>query len=503
MSANARWRTTVAMVKVTVPVLFLIVFMATNGYPGGGDHHIKRVLFISVDGMHALDLSVYVRAHPESTLAKLSAHGVVYTQAWTSRPSDSFPGTLAEFTGGTPISTGVWYCLSYDHKLSPPRSKCATLGTAVLYDDRMDYNPHALDGGGGLDPSKLPLDPSRGCSPVYPHQYLRVNTIFEVAKAHGLRTAWTDKHPVYDIVNGPSGHGVDDLFNPEISADAGGGRNYQSNVALTEKYDEIKVEATLNQIAGKDHTGKRAVGVPAIFGMNFQAVNTGQKKAPGGYRDSAATPAPELAGAFHFIDESLGRMVEALAKSNLLNSTLIIVTAKHGNAPIDPLQFRRVSPTPSDIVEKAGNSAFARQLGIAVLWLRHQDRTQEILSKFTDPEARAALMISKIYSGPSLELFANNPATDSRVPDIIVEPRMGVDYSGIGANIAEHGGFNVEDRNVVLLVADYGNPRIAGHVLKSTVDATQLAPTIAVALGLDPLQLEAVRKEKTSPLPEF
>lgn len=82
------------------------------------DHHVKRVLFISIDGMHALDVANYVKAHPDSALAKLSAHGVTYTQAWTSKPSDSFPGTLAEFTGGTPISTGVWYCISYDRKLS-------------------------------------------------------------------------------------------------------------------------------------------------------------------------------------------------------------------------------------------------------------------------------------------------------------------------------------------------------------------------------------------------
>jgi len=43
---------------------------------------------------------------------------------------------------------------------------------------------------------------------VYPHTYLRVNTIFEAARAHGLRTAWSDKHPAYEILNGPSGAGA-------------------------------------------------------------------------------------------------------------------------------------------------------------------------------------------------------------------------------------------------------------------------------------------------------
>ncbi len=494
---------------IMIAALTAIFMVQAGGRAGGARgprvrHHIKRILFISIDGMHALDLANYVRDHPDSTLAKLSAHGVTYTQSLTSRPSDSFPGTLAEFTGGSPLTTGVWYCLSYDRKLSPPHSKCATIGTAVLYDQRMDYNPHLLDAGGGLDPAKLPLDPSRGCAPVYPHNYLRVNTIFEVIKAHGLRTAWSDKHPVYDILNGPSGRGVDDLFDPEISADAGGGKTYQSTVALTEKYDEIKVRATLNEIAGKDHTGRRAVGVPAIFGMNFQAVNTGQKKSPGGYQDSQGTPTPLLADAFHFVDVSLGRMVAALAARHLLESTLIIITAKHGNAPIDPLQYQRVSPTPSDLLVKMGEPpAFARQLGISVLWLRHQDKTLQIVRKLYNPEVWSALRISNIYSGASLQLFANDPARDSRVPDIIIEPRTGVDYSEILTNIAEHGGFNVEDRNVALMLVDYGNPAIAGHVLKTPVDATQLAPTIAVALGLDPMELEAVRVEKTAPLPEF
>ena len=37
--------------------------------------------------------------------------------------------------------------------------------------------------------------------------------------------------------------------------------------------------------------------------MNFQVVNTGQKKNPGGYIDDAGTPAPALAEAFRFVDD--------------------------------------------------------------------------------------------------------------------------------------------------------------------------------------------------------
>lgn len=74
--------------------------MAREGDNDG--NHAKHVLLISVDGMHALDLSNYVAAHPNSTLAQLSAHGKTYTNATTSQPSDSFPGLAGLVTGGSP-----------------------------------------------------------------------------------------------------------------------------------------------------------------------------------------------------------------------------------------------------------------------------------------------------------------------------------------------------------------------------------------------------------------
>ena len=84
-------------------------------------HPVRHVLLISVDGLHALDLSNYVATHPGSTLAALSQHGVTYSNNATSTPSDSFPGLASLLTGGSPVTTGFWYDDTYNRALSPPR----------------------------------------------------------------------------------------------------------------------------------------------------------------------------------------------------------------------------------------------------------------------------------------------------------------------------------------------------------------------------------------------
>src|SRR5208337_3380973 len=91
----------------------------------------------------------------------------------------------------------------------------------------------------------------------------------------GARTAWADKHPAYDMVNGPSGKGVDDLYTPEIT-NAPGFDNTVS-VVCTAQNDALKVQAVLNEIHGLSSNGLKKVGIPAVFGMNFQAVSVGQK----------------------------------------------------------------------------------------------------------------------------------------------------------------------------------------------------------------------------------
>src|SRR5262249_14542968 len=114
----------------------------------------RHVLLISVDGLHASDLAVYVGAHPGSTLARLTARGTTYQHALPPVPSDSSPGLRGMTTGGTRGSTGVYYDNPYDRSLSPPKSNCiGSPGTAVVYDESIDRDPKALDGGGGIDPA--------------------------------------------------------------------------------------------------------------------------------------------------------------------------------------------------------------------------------------------------------------------------------------------------------------------------------------------------------------
>ena len=484
-----------AALMAPAPSLDAISASTRGGEDGRGA--VSHVLLMSIDGLHASDLVRFASTNPTSALARLTHRGTSFLNASTSKPSDSFPGLLAMLTGASPKVTGVYYDNSYDRLLSPPGSDCSTRGTNVVYDESIDINSDALDAGGGIDPSKLPRDGSHGCAPVFPHQFLRVNTIFEVAKAAGLRTAWSDKHPAYDIVNGPSGHGVDDLFNPEVNS-VGPNGGPTDNVPNAEAYDDIKVVATLNQINGRDHTGQRPVGTPAIFGMNFQAVSVGQKV--NGYLDAAGTPSAALADALRHTDASIVSMLQALDRRGLLDKTVIIISAKHGQSPIDPAQRRIVDDKLIPSVVNGVASGLAAQVtedDVALLWLTNQQLTQQVVAALL--AQRSALSIESLLSGAPLVAMFGDPRFDSRTPDLIALPVHGTIYAKPTATkLEEHGGFAHDDTNVPILVA---GPGVEHGVDFSPVQTKQIGPTILRLLGLNPFALRGALLEGTRPLP--
>ncbi len=513
---------------------------------------IQHVLLISVDGMHSLDfancskgISTVNNGVPYCPqLAALSNHGVHYLQALTPRPSDSFPGLTAIVTGATPRTAGMYYDVSYDRKLSPPYATTpygiiggptlcpSVIGTQVGYDEEIDVDLTQINGGGGIDTDYLPRDSTKNCSPVYAHSYLRVNTIFEVVKQNGGYTAWTDKHPSYEWTNGPSGTGVNDFFGPEINSTAvpltQKGYNVPSCHTLPDPtstsdwttsflniqcYDKLHVQAILNQIDGKTHDGSATAPVPMLFGANFQAVSVGEKLVEasigqtGGYVDALGTPSSELLGEIEFVDSSIGQFVNELKKQNLYDSTLIVITAKHGQSPIDISALLRIpadnpnDQPPSQILSPAGVGpglpvAQADEDDVSLIWLTDQSQTTADVATLT--ANRALFGGGEIFAGYSLKLSFSDPLTDSRTPDIIVAPDVGVVYTGGKAKVSEHGGFAYDDRNVLLIVS---NPSYAPSTYTGTVETRQVAPTVIQALGFDPGALQGVQKEGTEVLP--
>ena len=485
---------------------------------------VKHVLLISVDGLHALDLSNYVATHADSTLAALSRHGLTYTNDSTSTPSDSFPGLASLVTGGSPITTGFWYDVTFNRSTSPQAASNADIGTTggncpgtiggiVELDEGIDTDLKRLDGGGSINPAFLPRDPNNGCKPIYPHQYLRVNTIFEVVKANGGRTAWTDKHPSYEWTNGPSGKGVDDFYGPEINsipvalpqfpgcspvnfADPTPDNGWTTDLKNIQCYDLLHVQAVINQIDGFTHDRSKKVGVPTVFGTNFQAVSVGEKLKVAGYTDVLGTPSQGLASEFDFIDQSLGKFVAELKSQGIYDSTLIIIGAKHGQSPIDVT--KRVGIGGSQPTATIGPAdAFDISDDGSLIWLTDPQLTAGVVAQLSTPTNQQALGIQEIFAGQSLRDKFNDPGSDPRTPDIILKVNTGVIFTG-GSKIAEHGGFNEDDTHVALLVSF---PGLDGKRIKSTVSNQQVAPSILKALGIDPSQLQAVRKEQITVLP--
>src|SRR5438445_2861629 len=316
--------------------------------------HIRHVLLIRVEGLHALDVANFVQSHPNSALAELSGHGVTYSNARTPSLSDSFPGLLALVTGGSPISHGLFYDVSYDRTIFDPTNTTCTgrAGNLMVFDESVDLYDSLSVSQNVIDPTKLPrhVNEQGECVPLFPRSAMRSNTIFEVVKSAGGHTAWADKHPAYDLVNGPSGNGVEDLYTPEITNV--NGLDNTVSVVCTVNNDSLKVQGVINEIHGLKHDGTPGPGVPAVFGLNFQAVSVGQKLArdnadgscaadttftgqPGGYKDGAGTPTAVLAYALEKTDQALGSLIQAFKAQGIYESTLFIVTAKHGQSPIN------------------------------------------------------------------------------------------------------------------------------------------------------------------------
>ncbi len=562
------------MKKILTSLSLVVALLASIALAEDNEHHhshIKRVLLISVDGMHAVDFANCARGISTANngdpycpaLASLARNGVNYVAANTSKPSDSFPGLTAIVTGGSPALTGVYYDVAYSRNYDAPAKTtgngvaagpctpgAAPTGTTTEYEEGIDLDQTKVNGGapgaslvdGGLasiDPKRLVRDPRNGCSPVFPWEFVRANSIFSVIHQAGGYAAWSDKHPAYaSVASGLGPAALDDFYAPEINSNVIGlpGVTTPTGVSCStvldpgsdvtawtnsfqniQCYDTLKVDAILNEIDGKNHLGTRRTSLPTIFGMNFQAVSVGQKLieqsngVTGGYLDAAGTPSEALLGEFKFVDASIAAFVRELKARDLYDSTLIVITAKHGQSPIDPNRYvpqTRIGTSPATLLSNAGfipdsESTNGSGIGpteddVSLLWLKSSSDTDAAVKILEDNGSATGIGLGQIFYGPSLSINYNDPTRDPRTPDIIVAPNVGVTYSGSHAKQEEHGGFAHDDTNVMLLLS---LPGFSPRTVHAEVGTAQVAPTILDALGLDPAALLAVRVEGTGVLP--
>jgi len=276
-------------------------------------------------------------------------------------------------------------------------------------------------------------------------------------------------------------------------------------------YDDMKVAAILREINGFDHTGTAAVGVPTLFGMNFQAVSVGQKlkseqllTAPpltGGYLDKDGTPSDGLLATLDHTDQSIGAMIAALRAQGLLDSTLIIISAKHGNSPIDPATLVRVNPA---VISNMVNSVTPGLLALLsadtgpLIWLKDQSLTAAVVAQLSLPENLAAARIDQILWGPQLAAVYPDPLTDARTPDIILTPVPGTVYTTSATKIADHGGFSEDNVHVALLVS---NPSLPRKTTGDPVETRQIACTILKAFEMECSGLMSEKLEPSNSLP--
>jgi arylsulfatase A-like enzyme len=208
-------------------------------------------------------------------------------------------------------------------------------------------------------------------------------------------------------------------------------------------------------------------------------------------------------------------------KQGLAGSTAIIITAKHGQSPQDPLQLRRIKDGP---IIDAINAAWTAQTGDKKnlilagtdddLWqsylsVKTQQAADFVKSYLWSHDAPAVTYsgatvtvhhsgLAQIYAGRESARFFGVPYSDPRYPDVFGRVQVGTVYTG-GSKIAEHGGDNPGDLDVPLLV--YAPGTVGPRKSDRWVETTQVAPTVLRLLGLDPDALQAVRIEGTRVLP--
>jgi arylsulfatase A-like enzyme len=283
----------------------------------------------------------------------------------------------------------------------------------------------------------------------------------------------------------------------------------------------------VNEIDGYDHSRTVTTGVPAIFGINFQSVSTAQKLPTsdgqaGGYGPDGVTPGPLLSNALDFVDRQIATFTREIDSQHLSDNTTIILSAKHGQSPMNPSTLTRIDDgalldglnAAWTAAHPGGGKLVAHSTADdgMLLWLTdHSQAAADFARTYLiaqsgsgnditgKPRPFSSSGLSTVDAGQAAAAYFHAAPGDARVPDIVGIAKNGTVFTGGKSKIAEHGGAGAQDRNVPILISGPGVEH--GRSNPTPVETTQIAPTVLTVLGLNPSELQAVTREHTAALP--
>ena len=190
-------------------------------------------------------------------------------------------------------------------------------------------------------------------------------------------------------------------------------------------------------------------------------------------------------------------MINELKAKGLWSSTLVIISAKHGQGGLDPATVVKIAETNiTTTVTGVDANAVCSDDDVGIIWLNDKSK---LAATVTALQANATLMatVESIMTGN--DIVARFGSTyPNRTPDIIIFPKPGTLYSTSSKKNSDHGGPSEDDTHIICLVA---NPNLVPNKIETRVNTTQIAPTIVQQLGKDPNSLQAVVSESTPVLP--
>lgn len=242
-------------------------------------------------------------------------------------------------------------------------------------------------------------------------------------------------------------------------------------------------------------------GTPDLYASNFQLFSVAQKEY--GYLNGSTSAKPifnpNVTAALDVIDANIGTLVTRMKTAGTYSNTLLIVCAKHGQAPINPNTLHLIDPS---AINNATNVSLAQVTAddIGLIWLTDPTIENVNQAKSDFLKAGASIGILNVIAGPEVWQHGyGDPQLDPRVPDIIIQVIPGVIYTSVTATkVMEHGGLNPDDLTTAIFVH---NPSISAATVKELVFTRQVAVTALTALGAPVNQLDGAQQDGTVVLP--